>query len=80
MTNPDELGYNGWANYETWNVALWLDSDEGLYSFAREYTSWKKLREALVEADCHYTGDGVAWMDSAIDEEEMDKFLEENRS
>ena len=19
--------YNGWTNYETWNVALWLDND-----------------------------------------------------
>ena len=23
-----EKGYNGWTNYETWNVALWLDNDE----------------------------------------------------
>lgn len=20
-------GYNGWSNYETWNVALWMDND-----------------------------------------------------
>lgn len=24
--------YNGYSNYETWNVNLWYDSDEGLYS------------------------------------------------
>ena len=23
--------YNGWTNYETWNVKLWLDNDEGTY-------------------------------------------------
>lgn len=24
----DEKGYQGWKNYETWNVKLWLDNDE----------------------------------------------------
>jgi hypothetical protein len=24
--------YNGWSNYETWNVALWLDNDTSEYA------------------------------------------------
>ncbi len=23
--------YNGWTNYETWNVALWIDNEPGSY-------------------------------------------------
>ena len=29
--------YNGWTNYETWNVALWLDNDQGTEGLMREY-------------------------------------------
>lgn len=32
----DEKGYNGWTNYETWAVALWVDNDRGLYEESRE--------------------------------------------
>jgi hypothetical protein len=36
MTETREQGYNGWANYETWCMALWIDNDEGSYNYARE--------------------------------------------
>lgn len=32
----DEQGYNGWTNYETWAVALWLDNEEPAYHQACE--------------------------------------------
>lgn len=31
MTEPD-TSYNGWSNYETWVVNLWLNNDQGTYN------------------------------------------------
>ena len=36
--NEDEKGYNGWSNYETWAVKLWMDNDEISQGFYREMT------------------------------------------
>lgn len=37
----EETGYNGWKNYETWLVALWINNDQGTqetaHNMAKEY-------------------------------------------
>ena len=37
--------YNGWTNYETWVIKLWLDNEEGTYQLQREW-----VQEAREEA------------------------------
>jgi len=49
MTNKQERcsdamsDYNGWKNYETWCVALWIDNDEGLC------THWKDRARSIAD-------------------------------
>ena len=39
MSNPSEsAGYNGWHNYETWAVKLWIDNERAEYDYWRNET------------------------------------------
>ena len=33
-----ETTYNGWKNYETWNVALWISNEQSSDSYWRDVT------------------------------------------
>ena len=69
--------YNGWANYETWNVALWLQNDEGLYRFAQQHRTYPELADDLRECGLIETPDGVSYGDSGLNHRELNKMLAE---
>ena len=72
---PERTTYNGWANYETWNVALWLQNDYALYKVACRYDSYDSLIPRLESEFGQITPDGVRWMDPTIDTDELDEML-----
>lgn len=79
------MSYNGYSNYQTWNVCLWISNDEGLNDFAASCKDYESFKSGLREIDenssfAYETQDGVAWNDSAINLEEMQEFWTENFS
>lgn len=83
LPNPDTT-YNGWKNYVTWNVALWIGNDEGLYHLAKEAGSYSsfvtRIRESTGESLMPInfeTPDEVAWNDSGLDHEALDEMIGE---
>ena len=76
--NPSKATtYNGWTNYETWNVALWMDNDYGNYLKARES---KHYKEFLSKLHKQLTGDGVSWTDPKLNIQELDEKITELNS
>jgi len=53
--------YNGWKNCATWNVALWLGNDEGLYKIARRSVRYADLADRLEEMETFRSPDGASF-------------------
>ena len=70
--------YNGWSNYETWNVALWLQNDYGFYAIASSCQDYRHFLSFCVE-DCMVkaTPDGVYFDDSRLNYAELDEMITE---
>jgi hypothetical protein len=45
-----DKSYNGWTNYETWNVALWIDNEPGTYEESRDMARHARSERDLATA------------------------------
>jgi hypothetical protein len=73
QTNLLDVTYNGWTNYKTWNVVLWIENDEGIQDYIQEHhiCCYEEMIEALYECGSTETPDGVKWNDPEINRAEI---------
>jgi hypothetical protein len=76
--------YNGWTNYDTWNVMLWINNDESLYHDTQRYFAFMRgeRRRATYAELIQWlddsgtitaeTPDGVNWMADTLNKRELD--------
>ena len=43
LTDLPKREYNGWADWTTWNCALWIGGDEGLYNIAKDCEDYPEV-------------------------------------
>tara|TARA_Y100001970_G_C13861810_1_gene664508 strand:- start:271 stop:579 length:309 start_codon:yes stop_codon:yes gene_type:complete len=69
------MSYNGWTNWETWNVAMWIGNDE---MFHRMMTltakgDWEKFKALAMQFGITKTPDGVSFEDELVDQDQLRK-------
>ena len=70
--------YNGWANYETWNISLWILNDYGFYKLAYEIAEQGGTYGNFVDMIGYgETPDGVSWTDTKIDGIRINEMMKE---
>ena len=78
--------YQGWKNYYTWNIALCIDNERGLYIEARDFMKSYKGRSPYIDFLFYMnfdrqekTIDGVKYHSRFISRREMNSYMNELR-
>ena len=76
--------YNGWKNYATWNVALWLGNNENMNNQVERFNRCVPLYGTTYAEFIIYfaslgdqTPDGVAWLDDTLDYAALNRVVTE---
>tara|TARA_B100000524_G_scaffold211688_1_gene110850 strand:+ start:603 stop:851 length:249 start_codon:yes stop_codon:yes gene_type:complete len=75
LTDTPRTEYNGWSDWTTWNCALWIGGDEGLYNEARLSRSYGEFIQTMQHFGMNKTPDGAAWDEA--DFEEMQEMMDD---
>ena len=68
--------YNGWSDWTTWNVALWINNDQTYYGIAKECRDYMDfLYEMHSMIGSFATPDGADWGEANI--KELDEVISE---
>lgn len=68
--------YNGYTNYETWNVALWIDNNQCNYDLMMQC---KDYNEFIEKVETKGTGDGIKWKCPLVNVEEINELIFNDR-
>ena len=67
--------YQGYANYETWNVALYINNERPLYEAAKLCKNYQEFLFYVEQGQ--RTPDGVRYQSLKLDIAELDEVIEE---
>ena len=67
------MSYNGWTNWETWNMHMWIGNDE---MFNRLMTQgakndWEQFKALAMQFGITKTPDGVSFEDPEVNQDEI---------
>ena len=68
--------YNGWADWTTWNCALWINNEESIYNIAKDCNDYIDfLFEMQAMCGFYSTPDGADYGEANFDE--MNELIKE---
>ena len=65
FTDTPKKEYNGWADWTTWNCALWIGGDEGLYHMAKNCVDYIDFINNVIDF-LPKTPDGAIWDEADV--------------
>ena len=69
------MSYNGWTNWETWNVHMWIGNDEMLNRIMTLTAKgdWEIFKSCALYFGITKTPDGVSFEDPLVNKDELRK-------